>query len=263
MSLMNGPFNQDGTKEVAELLAPDVFSFPKPTALLEYFFSCSVNEEEDKSGYYLDFFAGSATTGHAIFNLNRQDMGARKFIVVQMPETVDPNTVAGKAGYGDIGEIARVRLRQSSELIRNENSTLGLDMGFKSYRLMNSHYREWQNYHGDSVEELESLFDEHTTPLVDDWGNVEDGLFTEILLLEGFPLDSAVSMKSEYTENHVRRVECSFHENKLLVCLEDRIEQHTIDQLDLADGDTFICLDSAIDDQTKTLLADKGLIKTI
>ena len=93
--------------------------------------------------------------------------------------------------------------------------------------------------------------------------NREDGLLTEILLLEGFPLDSIVTQKSEYKENQIRQVKCSFHENQLLVCLDDKLASETIRNLELADGDTFVCLDTAIDDQAKSRLADKGMIKTI
>jgi len=82
ISILNGPFNQDGTKEVADLLGKGVFDFPKPSELIKYLFSCVVNGVDDKNGIYLDFFAGSSTTAHAVIKLNQEDNGNRHFILV-------------------------------------------------------------------------------------------------------------------------------------------------------------------------------------
>jgi len=243
------------------------FQYPKPKELMSYLIKIGAPE-----GIVMDFFAGSATTAHAIVEGGARDR--LKYILVQLPENLSDDTPTQSPTRDfcvnnnlapTIAEVAKERIRRVvARRIQEAPSEKGrVDLGFRVLRLAASNYKQWQNYHGDNVEELESLFDEHTTPLVDDWKAVEDGLFTETLLLEGFPLDSVVSTMSEYSENNVRRVECSFHENGLLVCLDDRIEHDTINRLNLTEGDTFVCLDSAINDKTKTRLADKGLIKTI
>ena len=86
LSLMNGPFNQEGTQDVAKLFDEKVFTFPKPVALLRYFAALITNVDDSKDGIYLDFFAGSGTTAHAVMNSNRADGGRRKYILVEMGE---------------------------------------------------------------------------------------------------------------------------------------------------------------------------------
>jgi len=89
ISILLGPFNQEGTKEIAQLFGMEAFSFPKPSQLIRYLASFMVNDREDNSGLYLDFFAGSGTTGHAVINLNRDDGGNRKYILAEMGEYFD------------------------------------------------------------------------------------------------------------------------------------------------------------------------------
>ena len=86
ISIMIGPYNQNGTAEMTEIFGSKVFNNPKPTALVEYLISMIINGKEDKDGIYLDSFAGSGTTAHAVLNLNKRDGGNRKFILVEMED---------------------------------------------------------------------------------------------------------------------------------------------------------------------------------
>ena len=106
--------SQDGTKEITNLLGTKAFSFPKPAALIKYLISTS-SEEGD---FILDFFSGSATTAHAVMQLNAEDGGHRKFIMVQLPEPCDEKSEAYKAGYKTICEIGKERIRRAGEKIR-------------------------------------------------------------------------------------------------------------------------------------------------
>ena len=90
--------SQDGTKEITDIFAGKIFSFPKPTSLIEFFLKI-IN---DKQALILDFFSGSATTAHAVMKLNDEDGGDRKFIMVQLSEETDPNSEAFKAGFKNI-----------------------------------------------------------------------------------------------------------------------------------------------------------------
>lgn len=112
ISVMNGPFNQDGTKEVTDLLGKGVFDFPKPSELIKYLASSVINGIDDKNGIYLDFFAGSATTAHAIFKLNQEDGGNRKFILVQLPEPIK------NSAYSNIAEIGKERIRRTIKKLK-------------------------------------------------------------------------------------------------------------------------------------------------
>lgn len=106
--------SQDGTKEITNLLGTKAFSFPKPAALIKYLISTS-SEEGD---FILDFFSGSATTAHAVMQLNAEDGGHRKFIMVQLPEPCDKKSEAYKAGYKNICEIGKERIRRAGEKIQ-------------------------------------------------------------------------------------------------------------------------------------------------
>jgi adenine-specific DNA-methyltransferase len=136
-----------------------------------------------------------------------------------------------------------------------------VDTGFKVYRLAPSNYKKWQNYTGTDIKEAEGLFAQYENPLVDNWK--EDDLLTEIMLTEGFPMDSIVTVINDFKKNKVTRITSDFCEHALFVCLDKTINAETINTLVLSEHDIFICLDNAVTDQDKARLDDKGLIKTI
>ena len=117
LSLINVAFNQDGTKEIEELLGRGVFDFPKPTALIRHFISFILNDQEDKDFVVLDFFSGSATTADAVMRKNAEDGGKRKYILVQMPEKAPIGSKAEKEGYSTICEIGKERIRRAGKKI--------------------------------------------------------------------------------------------------------------------------------------------------
>lgn len=260
--------NANGVEDLKNLGLEPYFDYPKPVSLIKDLNLGCTFFSKDQSDIILDFFSGSATTAHAVLDLNREDGGSRQFVLVQMPEATPADSEAARAGYQNIAEIGKERIRRVIKKIKDEKAgqldgTTGLDLGFKVYKLARSHYRPWQNYHGESVEKIEELFADAVTPLVPEWRQVENGLLTEIILLEGFPLDSTVKALEDFTANSVVEVTSGFHQHRLVVCLDDRIAAATVESLSLGDNDHFICLDSAVDTQTKTRLADKGQIKTI
>lgn len=105
ISILTGPYNQDGTSEMVDLFGLKIFDNPKPASLLEYLSSMIINEQDDKDGIYLDSFAGSGTTAHAVLNLNKQDGGNRKFILVELGDYADSITAERNKrviqGYGE------------------------------------------------------------------------------------------------------------------------------------------------------------------
>ena len=119
-----------GTAEVEELFGAKVFSFPKPLALLLDFCRTGLG----KNDRILDFFSGSATTAHAVMQLNAQDGGSRSFIMVQKPEPLDAGSVAYKAGYTDLCAIGRERIRRAANKLRAE-APFAFDGGFRVYKL--------------------------------------------------------------------------------------------------------------------------------
>jgi adenine-specific DNA-methyltransferase len=239
-----------------------VFDNPKPwpdlAKLVEY-----LSEEDD---LVMDFFAGSASTGHAVFDRNRALGTRRSFLLVQLPERLDTATKTGaealSLGMRTIADIGKERLRRVSKQLRqgrNKNSTE--DLGFRVMRLAQSNFRAWKDYEGDNVNRIIELFAEAEHPLNDEW--TPAGLLIETMLLEGFPLDAKQISLGSVKRNKVMEVTTDYGTNKLVACFDDRLHADTIMALDLAETDVFVCFDRALTDEAKIRLADRCILKTI
>ena len=135
--------NEDGFDEIHELLgAQSLMSFPKPSKLISKLALSATRS--DKEAIILDFFAGSATTAHAVMNLNKGDSGERKYIMVQLPESTDKDTEAYKAGYKTIAEISKERIRRAAAKIKEENPDYEGDLGFKVFKLDSTNIKPWE-----------------------------------------------------------------------------------------------------------------------
>lgn len=279
--LMDDPefYNESGSEELEKIFGlKNIFDNPKPHTLVKFLINAS-NSSNSEGEIVLDFFAGSATTGHGCYIFSKENNQTNlKYILVQMPELCDENSEAFKAGFNNIAEIAKERLRRVVKKLNDELNNVKdkkkhkidseedthiekKDYGFKVFKLQESNYKIWKNYQGIDTKELEDLFENSQSPLVDNWR--PEKLLAEILLIEGFPLDSKLEQVTGIKKNKVTRVTSDFHEHSLLVCLDSEITSDTIKQLNLTGDDIFICLDNAVTDQDKVRLADKGMIKTI
>jgi adenine-specific DNA-methyltransferase len=134
----------------------------------------------------LDFFSGSATTAHAVMQLNAEDGGNRKFIMVQLPEPTDEKSEAYKAGYMNICEIGKERIRRAGEKIKEENKDKenieNLDVGFKVFKLDTSNIRKWQP----DYDNLEQSLLDYVDNFVE--GRTELDVVYEIMLKYGLDL---------------------------------------------------------------------------
>ena len=112
------------------------FDFPKPNSLIKHFIALSTSPKQND--IILDFFAGSATTAHAVMQRNAEDDGNRKYIMVQLPEPCPADTAAAKAGYKTIADIAKERIRKADHKITQELEATGInhkpDLGFKVFK---------------------------------------------------------------------------------------------------------------------------------
>lgn len=138
ISLLNGPFNQDGTKEMKDLFdGVSIFGFPKPTKLLQYFVSFVVNDSSDKDFVVLDFFSGSASTADAVMRLNSADGGNRRFVMVQLPEQCAADSEAYKAGYKTIAEVSKERIRRAGKKVLESpcHENWHRDVGFRVLKI--------------------------------------------------------------------------------------------------------------------------------
>jgi len=137
-----------GSKECSDLLGSNVFSYPKPTELLKFLLSVA----SDEDSIILDFFSGSATTAHAVMQLNAEDGGHRKYIMVQLPETCDENSEAFKAGYSNICEIGEERIRRAGAKIQEALGENGLAVSMLANGVKNK--KEIKNDEGETVAQL-------------------------------------------------------------------------------------------------------------
>lgn len=136
----NHGLNEDGTAEMGELIGAKLFTHPKPSITIKNLCSMTTGG----SDLVFDFFAGSATTAHAVMQLNAEDGGNRKFIMVQLPEPCDEKSEAYKAGYKTIAEISKERIRRAGKKIKAENaaSAPDLDIGFRVLKVDSSNMAE-------------------------------------------------------------------------------------------------------------------------
>ena len=212
LSLLNGPFNQEGTKEVEELLGPNIFSFPKPTSLIEFFFGFEINDESDKSGIYLDFFSGSCSSAQAVLHLNLQDNGYRRYIMVQLPELISASSEAYKSGYKTIAEISKERIRRAAAKIKQENPDYQGDLGFKVLKLDSTNIKPW---------ELD--FDLTEQDLEDQISNIKHGREEEDVLYEVL-LKYGLDLTLPITEHSVAGHKVfDIGMGALMICLSDDI----------------------------------------
>lgn len=131
-----------GTAEIRNLFGNRFFDFPKPTKIINILLNTVVRK--DKDSIILDFFSGSGTTAHAVMQLNAEDGGNRKYIMVQLPEETPEDSEARKAGYNTIPDIAKERIRRAGKKIKEESplTTADLDTGFRVFRLDEGNYED-------------------------------------------------------------------------------------------------------------------------
>ena len=134
-------------------------------------------------------------------------------------------------------------------------------MGFKYFKIENSHFTEWKEIPEKDIAQLRLRFDKAETPLVEGWQ--PENLLAEILLLQGFPLDSSVRSLPEFKGNDVQQVTSEFVTHPLYVCLDKKIKPETVAKLKLGPEDILVCLDSALSDEDKVKLADQCNLKVI
>ena len=219
--------NDNSKKNLTSLFESSVFDYSKPTALLKTLAQYSSAADD----IVMDFFSGSATTAHAVMQLNAEDGGHRKFIMVQLPEKCDEKSEAYKAGYKNICEIGKERIRRAGEKIlkeqlANNNSTLNspnskLDIGFRVLKLdstnMKDVYYAPSDYNQDFLHQMESNIKDDRTDL--------DLLFG-CLIEWGLPL--SLPYKSEQIDG------CTVHtynDGDLIACFDANVPESVVKEI--------------------------------
>ncbi|ELM7837520.1 site-specific DNA-methyltransferase [Escherichia coli] len=200
--------NKKGSLTVKELLKSKVFETPKPIGLIERCLRISTKSDD----LILDFFAGSSTTAHAVYQLNAEESCGRKFIMVQLPEVIEKDSLAFKEGYKTIADLSKQRVRRAAAKIKEENPDCHGDLGFKVFKLDSTNIKPW---------ELD--FDLTEQDLEDQISNIKQGRKDEDVLYEVL-LKYGLDLTLPITEHSVAGHKVfDIGMGALMICLSDDI----------------------------------------
>ena len=250
--------NQEATQELKSLLGSPSFDFPKPVRLLKRIVALASKDDD----IILDFFSGSATTAHAVMQLNAEDGGNRRFILVQLPEVCDEKSEAYKAGYKNICEIGKERIRRAGTKIlaeveeQNRQITLGgeekplPDVGFRVFKLDTTNLKTWDATPIDS-NQIEMLYDRMNAMVQQVKPERSDlDMVCEVILKLGVPLTYPIS-QIELNGKIAYNIDAPDEglEAILLVCLAPDVTPEDVEALaDYVPGKIVIARDSFADD---------------
>lgn len=232
--------NKISVEEIKQLFGFRSFDFPKPTLLLYNLLNLGAFEMD---ATILDFFSGSATTAHAVMQLNAEDGGNRRFIMAQLPELTDEKSEAYKAGYKNICEIGKERIRRAGRKIKEENASKEgierLDVGFRVLKLDESNMADVYYTPADTPIQTTLAFD----ALVD---NIREGRTAEDLLFQVLPeCNLPLSSKIETREIHGKKV-FVVEDGYLMACFDKDINEAVITAIAKEKPYYFVMCDRSI-----------------
>ena len=192
------------------LFEDKIFDYPKPTSLIKYLISYI----DEKNFSVLDFFSGSATSADSVMKLNNEDDGNRNFIMIQIPEFTDEKSKAYKAGYKNICEIGKERIRRAGDKIVEESGNKDLDIGFKVFKLDSSNLEKWDPDYNNVQQSLtiDNIKEDRTN----------EDLVYEIMLKYGIDLTYPI-------EEHNNIFSIGF--GALIICLDNNITKEITDEI--------------------------------
>lgn len=204
----------NGSNELAEIIGKGIFDFPKPSTLIQHLLKTSTNKE----AIILDFFSGSATTAHACMQLNAEDDGNRKFIMVQLPEKTDEKSEAFKAGYKNICAIGEERIRRAGKKILEQNPDKKIDVGFRVFKVDDTNMKDVYYSPNETDQKQLGLYE----------SNIKDDRTDEDLLY-GCLLDWGVELSLPHRVEIIegKRVHI-VDEDALVACFEENIPESVI-----------------------------------
>ena len=240
-SVMTGPWSQAGTEEIRGFFVDGkVFPFPKPSSLIKTILGVAWR---DPNCIVLDFFAGSAPTAQALLELNQEIAGNRKLVAIQLPEPIEVESPAGKAGFGTVADIGRARFQKVIDKIRAVSDLANPapeNLGFKSFLLAPSNFKQWR---GDGIDTPEQLAEQMQmfAKAEKEGAAVEDMLY-ELLLKFGQELTTPIEAL-EVTGGKVFAI----HDRKMLFVLESFTEAMIVPLVDIKPRE-IIAIDGVFND---------------
>lgn len=241
-------YTRTGTLEIDDLFdGSRHFDYPKPVALIRQL----MNQSLDSNSIVLDFFSGSSTTAHATMQLNAEDGGSRKWIMVQWPEETDEKSEAFKAGYSTIPEIARERIRRAGEKIAAEHPDAEVDYGFRALTIADTNYKDVYRPAG----ELEQA------TLLDVVDNIKDDR-SDLDLLYGVLTQLALELNRPIEKRSIVGSEIYLYDYKAEVtglagCFSAQVSEEAVMEIAKLKPVTAVFRDSSfVDSQAKVNLAE-------
>ena len=214
--LSNIANTKNGSSELMKLFGNKYFDFPKPTLLINYLLKLVT----DENAIVMDFFSGSATTAHAVMQLNAEDGGNRKFIMVQLPEETDEKSEAYKAGYKNICEIGEERIRRAGKKIKEETGA-DIDYGFRVFRVDSSNMKDVYYRPAEYTQEQLSLYADNIKP-----DRTPEDLIFQVMLDLGVLLSSKID-EEEIAGKKVFSVENGY----LIACFDNNVTEDTVTEI--------------------------------
>lgn len=241
--------SQDAKQNLKKLFdGKSFFDYPKSVELIKRCIQLYSNE----SSIILDFFSGSATTAHAVMQLNAEDGGKRKFIMVQLPEKTDEKSEAFKAGYKNICEIGKERIRRAGEKIKEEAGLNGqdLDIGFRVLKLDSS-----------NMKDIYYSADEYDQGMLENMQSNTKEDRTDLDLLFGCLVDWGLELDKPYTTKVINGHKVHIYNDgdlvDLVACFENDLDMKTIDEIaKLQALRVVFCDNSFVDSATKINVAE-------
>lgn len=212
----NTSSNKEGKKEILNLFGDNFFDTPKPTALIERLLKLATKNGD----LVLDFFSGSATTAHAVMQLNAEEQGNRRFLMVQLPEDINDTSEAYKAGYKNICEIGKERIRRAAKKIKDETGA-DIDYGFRVYRVDSSNMKDVY-YTPDKLGQIN--LDDVASNIKED--RTGEDLLIQVMLECG--LELSLPMESKEIEGSTVYYVAG---NSLIACFDDEVSETVIKKI--------------------------------
>ena len=230
-----------GSRMVVDFFGSKVFEYAKPVGLITRLIEIGNVTSED---ILLDFFSGSASSAHAIMDMNAKDMNLRKYIMVQLPEYSDSDSEAFKAGYKNICEIGKERIRRAGKKIKEENpEAKDLDIGFRVFKCDESNYKNVAFTPSDYSQESLELFVDN---IKEDRSDLD--LLFDCMLRWGITLD--LPMTSTKVDG------CKIHnvnEGALVACFEGRVTEKVIDAICAMEPNKVVFRDSSFEEAAQKM----------
>ncbi|MFH0771438.1 MAG: site-specific DNA-methyltransferase [Candidatus Omnitrophota bacterium] len=276
-SLIDDVYTQDGTREMEDLFGSgNIFPFPKPSILIKKLLLLGTASSSQDT--IIDFFAGSATTAHAVLAQNQEDGGNRKFIMVQMPEPTDSISEAYKAGFKTIADIAKERIRR---VIKGYGDHKPIDSGFKVFKLGKSNYYDnlFEYDPEKSAEENDKAFKDYLNKTQKELFPAkinELDIIYENIIKEGLSLNAKIEevkigrpesrgLPSNRQSHKSTAYKVSDTEREIYISLDEKLSASAIEALKDKEykEKIFICFDGALGDSDKANLSLNVTLKTI